>query len=206
MPMSLAPILQLPSVRNVPSSNETTDQGTKNFLTEPEMSRLLQVAKQGRYGVRDYALLLVGYRHGLRVSELVGLRLDQVRLDEGRIWVKRLKGSLDTDQPMQGDTLRALRVWLRERALMRWHDLPWLFISERGSMSRKAVNYLIAEAAKKAGLPHVHPHMLRHSCGYYLANKGTNTRLIQDYLGHKNIQHTVRYTRIAAKKFEGLWG
>jgi type 1 fimbriae regulatory protein FimB len=106
---------------------------------------------------------------------------------------------------MQGDTLRAVRAWLRERDKMRWLDLPWLFISERGPMSRKAVNYLIAEAAKDAGLPHVHPHMLRHSCGYALANKGTDTRLIQDYLGHKNIQHTVRYTKIAAKRFEGIW-
>ena len=73
-------------------------------------------------------------------------------------------------------------------------------------MSRKAVNYLIHEAATRAGLPPVHPHMLRHSCGYALANKGLDTRLIQDYLGHKNIQHTVRYTRIAAKRFEGIVG
>ena len=77
--MPAATVLQLPSVRNVPSSPQTTDPGPKNFLTEPEMSRLLAAAKQGRYGIRDYALLLVGYRHGLRVSELVGLRLDQVR-------------------------------------------------------------------------------------------------------------------------------
>jgi type 1 fimbriae regulatory protein FimB len=204
--MSLAPILQLPSVRNVPSPNETTDQGAKNFLTEPEMARLLQAAKQGRYGVRNHALLLVGYRHGLRVSELAGLRFDQVRLDEGRIWVKRLKGSLDTDQPTQGDTLRAVRAWLRERAKMRWHDLPWLFVSERGPMSRKAVNYLIATAGERAGLSvHVHPHMLRHSCGYALANKGYDTRRIQDYLGHKNIQHTVGYTRLSPKRFEGMW-
>jgi type 1 fimbriae regulatory protein FimB len=198
--MSLAPILQLPNVRNVPSPA-----GDKNFLTEPEMSRLLQAAKQGRYGIRDYALLLVGYRHGLRVSELVGIRLDHLRVDEGKLWVKRLKGSLDTDQPMQGETLRAARAWLRIREGMRWHNLPWLFVSERGAMSRKAVNYLIAKAAQDAGMPHVHPHMLRHSCGYALANKGTDTRLIQDYLGHRNIQHTVRYTKIAAKRFEGLW-
>jgi type 1 fimbriae regulatory protein FimB len=203
--MPVATVLQLPSVRSVTSSPKTTDQCPKNFLTEPEMSRLLEAAKKSRYGIRDYALLLVGYRHGLRVSELVGWRLDQVRTDEGRIWVKRLKGSRDTDQPMQGDTLRAVRAWLRARARMHGHDLPWLFISERGPMSRKAVNYLIAEAAKEAGLPHVHPHMLRHSCGYALANKGTDTRIIQDDLGHKNIQHTVTYTRIAAKRFEGLW-
>ena len=72
-------------------------------------------------------------------------------------------------------------------------------------MSRKAVNYLVAKAATAAGLPHVHPHMLRHSCGYYLANKGTDTRTIQDYLGHRNIQHTVGYTKLAAARFEGLW-
>jgi type 1 fimbriae regulatory protein FimB len=203
--MSTATVLQLPNVRNVLSPAGDTNPQGKNFLTEPEIARLLQAAKQGRYGIRDYALLLVGYRHGLRVSELVGLRLDQVRLDEGRIWVKRLKGSLDTDQPMQGDTLRAVRAWLRIRAGMRWHDLPWLFVSERGAMSRKAVNYLIAKAATDAGMPHVHPHMLRHSCGYYMANKGIDTRTIQDYLGHKNIQHTVRYTKIAAKCFERIW-
>jgi integrase len=203
--MSLAPLLQFPGVRNVPSLVETTDRQEKNFLTEAEMTRLLQAAKQGRYGLRDYALLLVGYRHGLRVSELVGVRLDHVRIEEGKLWVKRLKGSLDTDQPMDGPTLRALRAWLRERAKMRGKDLPWLFISERGPMSRKAVNYLIAKAGKDAGFPHVHPHMLRHSCGYVLANKGYDTRLIQDYLGHKNIQHTVVYTKLAAKRFEGIW-
>jgi type 1 fimbriae regulatory protein FimB len=163
--MSLAPILQLPNGRNVPSPSHTTDRHAKNFLTEAEMTRLLQAAKSGRYGLRDHALLLVAYRHGLRVSELVGIRLDHVRLEEGKIWVKRLKGSLDTDQPMLGDTIRAVRAWLRAREAMRWHDLPWLFISERGPMSRKAVNYLVAEAADHAGLPHVHPHMLRHSCG-----------------------------------------
>jgi type 1 fimbriae regulatory protein FimB len=204
--MSSATVLKLSEHRNVPSPLDTTDRRPKDFLTEAEMSRLLTAAKQSRYGSRDYTLILLAYRHGLRVSELVGMRLDQVNLHEGRVWVKRLKGSLDTDQPLQGDTLRALRQWLRDRESMRWKDLPWLFVSERGGMSRKAVNYLVAEASTRAGLPlHVHPHMLRHSCGYALANKGWDTRLIQDYLGHQNIQHTVRYTRTAAKRFEGLW-
>jgi type 1 fimbriae regulatory protein FimB len=76
------------------------------------MSQLLDAAKQGLYGSRDYSMLLLAYRHGLRISELVGLRLDQVNLAEGRVYVKRLKGSLDTEQPLQGDTLRALRQWL----------------------------------------------------------------------------------------------
>ena len=84
--------------------------------------------------------------------------------------------------------------------------LPYVFLSERGPCTRQMFNYLVATIGERAGLlMHVHPHMLRHSCGYYLANKGYDTRLIQDYLGHKNIQHTVRYTRAASTRFEGLW-
>jgi type 1 fimbriae regulatory protein FimB len=88
---------------------------------------------------------------------------------------------------------------------MRWQDLPWLFLSERSAMGRKAVNYLVAEAGQRTGFPHVHPHMLQHSYGFALAHKGLDTLLIQDYLGHRNIQHTVRYTRVSARRFEGLW-
>src|SRR5262245_13523241 len=112
--MSRATVLTLPKVRIVPSPPDTTDRHAKNFLTEAEMMRLLDAAKQGRYGTRDYALLLVGYRHGLRVSELVGMRLTQLNLDEGRVWVTRLKGSLDTEHPLDGKTLRAVRAWLRD--------------------------------------------------------------------------------------------
>jgi site-specific recombinase XerD len=72
-------------------------------------------------------------------------------------------------------------------------------------MTRQAVNYLIKGAAKVAGLGRVHPHMLRHSCGYYLANEGYDMRLIQDYLGHRNPKHTAHYTRVASHRFEGLW-
>jgi type 1 fimbriae regulatory protein FimB len=167
--MALAPILQRPSIRNVPSRPATTRRHTKDYLTAAEMDRLLKAAKRGRYGTRDHTMLLVAYRHGLRVSELVGLRVDDVDLDTARLWVKRLKGSLSMTQPVQGDTLRLMRQWLHARDGMRGKDLPWLFLSERGPMTRKAVNYLIAEAGRRAGLPHVHPHMLRHSCGFYLA-------------------------------------
>jgi type 1 fimbriae regulatory protein FimB len=209
--MTSRSVLPLPKPRIVPNTRtrpevtpRLTTQTGKNYLTPPEMTRLLQAAKQGTYGIRDEAMLRVGYDHGLRVSELVGLRWDQVSLKEGKLYVKRLKGSDDTLQPMAGQTIRALRAWERQRQSWAWRDLPYVFISERGPMSRKAVNYLIAEAAKRAGLPHVHPHMLRHSRGYTLVNQGLDTRLIQAYLGHKNIHHTVRYTRINAKRFEGI--
>ena len=178
----------------------------KDFLTEAEISLFLDAARQGRHGVRDYLLMLMTYRHGLRVSEVVDLRLRDLDLDTGRLYVRRKKGSLSTHQPLEGDELRALRAWLREREERPDARSSYLFLSERGPMTRQAVNYLATEIGRPAKLRfHVHPHMLRHSTGYALANRGYDTRLIQDYLGHKSIMHTVRYTRTAAIRFEGLW-
>jgi integrase len=187
-------------------AKQTVDRRGKDFLTEAEIKRFLEAARGGRHGIRDYLMMLMAYRHGLRVSELVDIRLKDLDLESARIYVRRKKGSLSTHQPIEGDELRALRAWLRERENHRQARSPYLFLSERGPMTRQAVNYLAAEIGKRAKLRfHVHPHMLRHSTGYYLANRGYDTRLVQDYLGHKNIAHTVRYTRTAAVRFEGLW-
>jgi type 1 fimbriae regulatory protein FimB len=175
----------------------------RNFLTELEVKRLLDAARCGRHGTRDYLMVLLTYRHGLRVSELIDMRLRDLDLDAARIHVRRLKGSLSTIQPVEGDELRAIRAYMRERGESK---VPYLLLGERGPLTRQAMNYLLKETGQRAGLGvNVHPHMLRHSTGYYLANKGYDTRLIQDYLGHKNISHTVRYTRTAASRFEGLW-
>lgn len=193
--------------RKVKSSCDAVDGGGKDYLTESEMRRFLDAAKSGRHGLRDYAMLLMAYRHGLRVSELIDIRLTDLDLVTARLFVRRKKGSLSTHQPIEGDELRAIRAWLRERALDGNAECsPFLFLSERGPMTRQAVNYLVGETARRAKLQFgVHPHKLRHSCGYYLANRGYDTRLVQDYLGHRNIAHTVRYTRTAASRFEGLW-
>lgn len=182
------------------------DNQSKNFLTESEIKKFLESARKGRHSVRDFCLMLMAFRHGLRVSELIDIRLKDLDIDTGRIYIRRIKGSLSTHQPIDGDELRAIRAWMREREYYPNANSNYLFLSERGPLTRQAVNYLVTQIGTRAKLSFsVNPHMLRHSTGYYLANKGYDTRLIQDYLGHKNITHTVRYTRTAAIRFEGLW-
>src|ERR1700693_5908672 len=172
--------------------------GGKNSLSETEVKKFLAAARGSRHGIRDYAMMLMTYRHGLRVSELVDLRLEDADLKSGRLHVRRKKGSLATQQPIQGDELRALRAWLRARGLRSDEGSPYLFLSERGPMTRQAVNYLVAEAGKRAGFPfHVHPQMLRHSTGYYLASCNFDTKRVQEYMGHRNVTHTTRYVRSA---------
>lgn len=175
----------------------------KDFLGEAEMASLLKAARKSRHGIRDHLLILMMYRHGLRVSEAIALRREHVNLKEARIWIPRLKNGLSVEQPITGDELRAIRRWLSTRQ----DHLPWLFISERKQpFTRQAVNYIVASAATRGGLANVHPHTLRHSCGFSLANRGHDLRLIQDYLGHRDPKHTAHYTRVAASRFDGLWG
>ena len=188
--------------RNVKSRAVDAHERVKDFLDPSEIDRLLAAAKDGRHGIRDHLLLLMMYRHGLRVSETITLRLKALNLKQSSLWVKRTKNSLSTQQPISGDELRAIKRYLATRD----DKLPWLFISERGQpLTRQAVNYIIKQASERAKLGHVHPHMLRHSCGYYLANKGVDFRTTQDFLGHRDPKHTTRYTRVAGHRFEGLW-
>ena len=145
---------------------------------------------------------MLAYRHGLRVSELVALRWDQVDLKAGALHVSRLKNGSPSVHPLRGPELRALRRLQRE-----YPAAPYVFVTERrGPLTTSAVRKMIARAGRVARIPFpVHPHMLRHATGYKLANDGHDTRAIQQYLGHRNITHTVRYTELAAGRFNRFW-
>jgi len=175
----------------------------REYLYANEIDRLMMAAKNiGRHGHRDQALIMLAYRHGLRVSEIVGLRWHAVDLKQGVISVKRLKNGVDTTHPLRGPEIRALRKLKRD-----YPDTDYVFVTERrGPMTASTVRKLVSRAGREARLEiSVHPHMLRHSTGYKLANDGHDTRAIQHYMGHKNIQHTVRYTELSPNRFKDFW-
>lgn len=178
----------------------------RKHLVSTEVEKLMDMAKGSRNAARDRCLLLLMFRHGLRVSEACGLTLGQVDVESRVLHVTRLKAGLSTTHPLRGDELRMIKTWLAERAKMK-PETDAFFISERRSpLSRKTAWLAIREYGRRAGLPvDAHPYMLRHACGFALADQGADTRLIQDYLGHRNIQHTVRYTATNPARFKRLW-
>jgi len=190
-------------LRKVPGRPKNLDVRSREHLLPDEVEALMKAAGNvGRHRLRDRTLILVGYRHRLRVSELVGLKWDQIDLKRAQMHVNRLKNGSAATHPIEGDELRLMRRLQRE-----YPDTPFLFTTERGGpLTRSTVSKLISRAGQAAGLSFpVHPHMLRHGTGYYLANRGIPTRTIQAYLGHKSIQHTVRYTELSPKQFKDLW-
>jgi integrase len=179
----------------------------RKYLTPDEARRVIDAAgRVGRRKLRDQTLLTLIYRHGLRVSEAVSVRWTDFDLDAPRdraFYVRRLKGSHDSTHTLEPDTVRLLKRLKAES------DSPYVFVSERGGpMSVDAVQSIVKRAGHVAGLDfHVHPHMLRHACGFALANQeGTanDTRLIQQYLGHKDIKNTVIYTTLSQRRLSAV--
>ena len=179
------------------------DKRSREHLFPQEVKAMIAAAKKvGRHGLRDSTLILMAYRHGLRVSELVALRWEQINFTAGTIYVNRLKNGVSSTHPLRGVELRALRQLQRD-----YPDSNYLFVSERKTvMASATARGIIERAGVEAGLLlSVHPHMLRHASGFYLASRGHDTRAIQAYLGHRNIQHTVRYTELSSKRFQDFW-
>ena len=176
---------------------------TREYLTDAEVAKLTEAAKANRWGHRDATMVLVAFRHGLRASELTDLRWDQIDFATATLAVRKVKQGSPSTHPILGDELRALRKLQREQE----PKSPFVFTSERGSpFTTAGFARLVERAGESAGLGFkAHPHMLRHACGFALANKGHDTRALQAYLGHKNIQHTVRYTELSPDRFKDFW-
>ena len=176
----------------------------REYLTPKEVERLIAAAKKRgrRYGLRDATMILVTYRHGLRVAELCTLTWDQIDFAQGMMHVRRIKNGIASVQQIGGEELRSLRALKREDTMGRF-----VFMTERGApMTPAGFRKLLSRLAVAARFQFpVHPHMLRHACGYKLANDGRDTRALQHYLGHKNIMHTVRYTELSPERFKNFW-
>ena len=206
--MTKSPLkLEAPAIVNrtvtIPRRKPNSVYRTREHLTGTEVDRLIEAAKANRWGHRDATMILVAFRHGLRSSELVDLRWDQIDFTHAVLHVRRAKKGTPATHPVVGDEMRALRKLQREQD----PKSPFVFTSERGSPFTTAGFARMVERAAveaKLGFP-AHPHMLRHACGFALANKGHDTRALQAYLGHRNIQHTVRYTELSPTRFKDFW-
>lgn len=179
----------------------------RKFLTEQEVVRLVEASSCGRHAVRDSCLIFWMYRRGWRVSEACSFSLQDVDLEARVVYVSRSKNGTPTTHPIAPDELRALKAWLKVREGYTGADSSSVFLSERGeAFERQQVNYLLKKYGEKAGFGFVpHPHMLRHACGYALANAGHDTRAIQTYMGHRSIQSTTIYTETNVGRFRGFW-
>ncbi|NET03611.1 MAG: tyrosine-type recombinase/integrase [Symploca sp. SIO2B6] len=177
--------------------------GERKYLRSDEVKAMIGAAKKvGRHGLRDGAIILLMFRHALRSAELVALKWSQIDLAGGYMEVRRAKQGRDSIHPLRSPELRALRQLQRD-----YPDTQYVFVSERQApLSTRSIRHIVARAGTRAGISiPVHPHQLRHACGYYLAAIGHDTRAIQDYLGHKNIHHTVRYTQMSPQRFESFF-
>jgi len=192
-------VANLDLAREAPTAANVTVKAPRDYLTECEVEKLMDAARENRWGHRDATAILLAYRHGLRASELVGLRWDDIDWQTSTLHVRRAKGGVGTRQPLAARELRALRRLQREASGVH------IFVSERGApLSVAGYQRMVVRAGERFPFL-IHSHMLRHSCGYKLANDGHDTRAIQHYLGHRSIASIVRYTTMSPHRFRGFW-
>lgn len=174
------------------------------YLTQHETEQILLATEGTKNGLRDRCMIMMCFYHGLRISELTGLTIRDIDLAGGTIFIRRLKNGFSTVHPLQPDERQLLEQWMSRRPLS---EEGWLFPNTKGKhLTRQYMYKILRHYGLLAGLAvRVHPHMLRHACGYELAEQGMDTRLIQDYLGHRNIRHTVHYTAGNAARFAQTW-
>ena len=199
--------MNLPARRKLAKRKNTARrEAGRSHLTGLEVGKLIAATRGNRNEARDRCLLLLIFRHGLRVSEACRLKLEQVDTKGKVLHIVRLKHGFSTTHPLRGDELKAIGAWLKQRARMNPTGKTFFVSEQRRPLHRSTVNLILDTCSKAAALPFsAHPHMLRHACGFALADQGADTRLIQDYLGHRNIQHTLRYTAANPARFEKLW-
>jgi integrase len=186
-----------------PTRLPNAEMRSREYLTPAEIEKLIKAAKEGRWGLRDACLIMVAYRHGLRAVEACDLEWSQVEFGRNAsLHVRRAKSGKPAVHPIRGDELRMLTALRKE-----YTDSRYVFTTERGTpFTTDAINRLVKIIGQRAKLAMpVHFHMLRHSCGYKLANEGIDTRAIQDWLGHVSITHTTRYTQLSQTRFKDFW-
>ena len=194
-----------------PPRQRNVDRRKREYLTPAELQTLMGAARgRGRQGHRDATMILVAYQHGLRASELVGLTWQQVDFRDKVMHITKSKNGVPSVHPMTGEEMRALRRLYREQEEHgRVRGTDRVFQTEQGTPMTEAGFRKMLSRASEVDLElralNVHPHMLRHAAGYKLANEGKDTRSLQHYLGHRNIQHTTRYTELSSARFEGWW-
>ena len=198
--------IPLPEKQKVENSNsgrnKNQDLRPREHLAEHEIESLIKAAKQGRHGHRDSTIILIMFSHGLRGKEAANLKWSQIDLKQGILHVQRAKNGTPSTHPLRGREIKSLRKLKRD-----YPNTDFVFMTERTTpLTVSNIQKLVDRAGKQAEFNFkIHPHMLRHSTGFKLANEGQDTRAIQLYLGHKNITHTVRYTELAANRFNNFW-
>lgn len=193
--MGVANLIELPAPV---VKRKQAKRATGTFLTPEETLAVLRAAKDR--SVRDWAMILLAYRHGLRASEVCGLRLADVDLKDGALSIQRLKGSLRTVQPLYThrgqpllDEVAAIRAWLKVRPA---DGSDYLFTSQKGGrLDRTQFFRIFQVVAEAAGLPTEkrHPHCLKHSLASHLIAGNVNLALVKQALGHRSISSTMVY-------------